>query len=572
MRFMSTIHRKILFGYILLIVVPLGAMAVFSYEHSATTVEDKAEQQFEVVSEMAALQFDQYFKDIENLSVNILQNSLLQQLLNQEMIPAEEWTTREIQLDNEAKQFLNGIYKLKPGISSILIYGFNGQHYYYHPTRRWDENVDGTKAIWYEQTIELNGRWRLSGKRNEQQLFTTLDPNSEEVVTFSRMINDLNTFEPLGVLSINVQLKTLEQLAGITQKQSGLIILDEQGKPIVTSMDKEKDMLNSEVLEVSTLSPFTGWTSVYFTSKEELFKETRQVRDFFIIITLMLLVVALASAGLISTGIVRPIRNLREQMKKVSAGNFSVQLRPAQADEVGELTVGFNRMVKRIKRLIEEIKNKEEQRRITELDAMQARINPHFMYNTLNGIRWVAMMDGNEKVTSMITSLVHLLRFSSKNKEPVVSIQNEIELLQHYVKLMKMRNDQFDLDLEVQPGMAENLVIPFILQPIVENSIFHGIIPSERRGRIRVKLRTENDDFNIVVVEDNGVGMNKELIDSLFQAESARAEDSLSKVGFKNVYDRLKLQFGEKTLMEIESEEGVGTRVVIQWPVLKSML
>jgi two-component system sensor histidine kinase YesM len=565
----STIKQKIFLSYVALLVFPLLLIATFTYFKSVTIIEDKSVRQFNTVSTLASQQFDEYFRDIENLSINILQNSLLQKNLKQPYIPPSEWTTRQIENENEIRLFLNGIYRLKPGISSIMIYGFNDVDYYYHPTRRWDDSVDGSMEEWYRKSIEMNGVWTLSGKREERQLFNTLDPNPEEVVTFSRLIKDLDSFQPLGVMVINVKIEKLEGLATTNDSSSQFIIVDQEDTSIVGSDLDEIRVGEEDLLKVSTFSPYTKWTAVYITSKDALYRESKQIRNFVMGITVILLVVALLLAHSISAGIVKPLRNLREKMKDVAKGEFNSKLPYPNRDEVGELTHGFNRMVERVKELVVEIRNQEQQKMEIELNAMQARINPHFMYNTLNGIRWVAMMDGNQRVTDLITSFVYLLQSSAKNKDPLVSVKNELELIRHYVELMKMRNDQFDFYLNVEDEMMDHLIIPFILQPIVENAIFHGIIPSKERGIIHVDLRVIKD-YNVAIVKDNGIGMNEETLKGLFVSKASSGDqENLNKIGIQNVYDRLKLQFQMHSDLQVMSELGEGTEVIIQWPIIQ---
>jgi two-component system sensor histidine kinase YesM len=189
------------------------------------------------------------------------------------------------------------------------------------------------------------------------------------------------------------------------------------------------------------------------------------------------------------------------------------------------------------------------------------------MYNTLNGIRWVAMMEGNKRVMEMITSFVYLLKFSAQNKDRLISIRTELEILDHYVKLMKMRNDQFEFAVDLADlSLNDCCIIPFLLQPIVENAIFHGIIPLKSTGKIEVLIRRE-EGFVTTIVRDNGVGMNKAAARSLLIGDAASSEKGgFSKIGLSNVRDRLKLQFGSMVEMSVDSEEGGGTEIVLRWP------
>lgn len=565
-----TIKNKILLSYVMLLIVPLSAITLIYYVKSKNIIEEKSIEQFHTVSELANQQFDQYFTDIENLSMNVLKSTTVQKHLREPLAPYGEWTQEDFQREIEMKRFLRGIYELKPGISSIILYGYNGQNYYYHPINRWDNGYDGWRESWVRETVEKEGAWVLSGKREEKQLYPQYNFPPEQVVTFSRLIKDLKSFSPLGVLAINVDISTLEQLAGVNTGDNQLIIYDQKGRLVVSSEGLNKDVQEGELLQVSETSPFTNWTSTYYASKEDLIKESKQMRNVAIVVTVALFLMASLLAHFIASGIVKPLRQLRINMKAVEKGEFSLKIDPAvrKNDEVGQLTQSFHQMVAQIDSLVEAIRKQEKQKRMTELSALQARINPHFMYNTLNGMRWVAMMEGNQRLADLITSFVYLLKFSAKNQDDWITLEKELQLLKYYVALMKMRHEQFDIRLEVEEGMEEHLVVPFLLQPIVENAIFHGLIPANRKGWIDVRMYTR-DGKNEAVIRDNGVGMSEEKVEALFSPlGKVTREDQLNKIGLRNVHDRLRLQFGTETHLTVESTPGEGTVVYVIWPIV----
>lgn len=342
----NTIKNKILFSYVLLLIIPLSLVAMVNYIKSANILEEKAVEQFDTVSQLANQQFDQFFIDIDNLSKNIFQSSVVQRHLTQPFVPSNEYYRGEV----EISAFLKRICDLKPDISSIVIYGSNNRNYYYHPKRRWNSSYDGTQEQWYQEAVAKDGAWVLSGPREDRQLYNKFDKRPEQVVTFSRVIKNLKTLDPIGVLAINVEIETLEHLTGVDTGENNLVILDKEGKPVVASEELSKWENRDELLQVSTVSPVTGWTSTYFADKTELVKESKHIRNFMIGLTVLLLVMALFLANYISSGIVKPLSRLKLKMKDVEKGNFnSWQAVPvSQRDEVGELTQGFNHMVEQI--------------------------------------------------------------------------------------------------------------------------------------------------------------------------------------------------------------------------------
>lgn len=566
-----TIKNKIFLSYVLLLIVPLLVITLITYWKSKDMIEKKSIDQFYTVSQLANRQFDQYFLEIDNLSMNIFQGKIVQKKLSQPFHSYHERTKDDFEQEKEMTNFLRGIYKLKPGISSILIYGYNGRNYYYHPKRSWNMAYDGTREPWFRNTVAKDGAWVLSGRRDEKQLYNKFDRRPEEVVTFSRVIKNLQTLEPIGVLAINVKIETLESLAGVNTGANKLIIYDQDGKPVVASIGLHPRLRGKEFLQVSSVSSFTRWKSAYYASKEDLIKESKQVRNLMILVTVLLLIIASILAHFISSGIVKPLRRLKVKMKAAERGEFNIreETHSVRSDEIGELTQGFNHMLKQIEMLVEEIRKQERQKREAELSALQARINPHFMYNTLNGLRWAALMEGNHRIAGLITSFVYLLKFSAKNQDALITLHQELELLQHYVELMKMRNDQFEFRLQVDDRIKHHLIVPFLLQPIVENAIFHGIVPADRRGVIEVNVYS-HDEMNVAVIRDNGVGIEEEKVKALLlPVNQSKRGENFSKIGLSNVYDRLRLQFGSSAELKVKSSLNQGTEVRIVWPVIR---
>ncbi|ANE46551.1 hypothetical protein SY83_09980 [Paenibacillus swuensis] len=568
----QTIQNKILFSQIVLVIVPLSVVALLNYMQSSRVIEDKAVEQFYTISQLANQQLDQYIEEISKLADNITESPIISDRLRQGYVPYYKFTEKEIREENKVREFLIGMYKLKPGISSIRLYGDNGIQDYYHPELIWKTEMKVSEEEWYRKTREANGKWIISGIRQEKQFGTLFDKPSlhpEAVVTFSRLLKDRVTFKPVGMLAINLRIEQLESMFGAIDSNHQLLILDEHNKPIINSKEAVQTK-GKAYLKVSTKSPLTGWTSVYMASKADLFKESKHIRNLIIGFTALLTLLALVLAQFLARGIVKPLRVLRVKMKELAKGDFNIAIPPESQDEVGELTQRFNKMTGRMKDLVEEVRAQEAKRAEVELAALQARINPHFMYNTLNGIRSVAMMEGNKHVGELISSFVYLLQFSSKNKESFITVLKELELLRYYVELMKMRNDEFDFVLDVDPRMTEYLVFPFMFQPLVENAIFHGLGPSKRRGELVIQLRTDGA-MNTAAIRDNGIGMEPHILEGLLQppvAGDGEDEELFEKIGMLNVQDRLRLQFGSQAELKVSSVKGSGTEVRVSWPVL----
>lgn len=561
-----TIKQKIFWGYLILILIPLITITSIYYTSSVNIMENKAEQQLGLAGEAINEQYNTFFRDIDAISRDITGNDFVQETMGraEHSVIGEPYTS--VRLQNEMETYFTGICVRKPGIDSILIHGDNTLNYCFSLGYSWNKEYHAGQEEWYQEVLKADGHWVLTGIRSEKQLIQ-LGAAPPQVVTFARLVKDMITFKPLGVLQININTSYLFQLGLDSANNDGYIsIYDSQNHLVFSNRDDN----NKKVLVIETVSDVTGWKTVYYAPKDELLKEIRDMRTFMWMVTGILLLVGIVFAQLISHSIVNPLKKLHVQMKQVAAGNFTVSLEYAIQDEMGELIKEFNQMTEKVHTLVQQIHEKEEQRRKTEMDALQARINPHFIYNTLNGIRLTAMMHKEDEIAKQLTDFVYLLKAASYYDNGVSTIDKDLQIMEAYYALMKYRYDNFTLTVYGAEEVKEYQIVPFILQPIVENAIFHGIAALNRPGKIEISFRKEEGKL-IAEIMDDGVGMDEKKLQEL-TAGQPDTGNNFNHIGMQNVYDRLHLYFGEEASMTIESKEGFGTRVILKWPARKRNL
>ena len=229
--------------------------------------------------------------------------------------------------------------------------------------------------------------------------------------------------------------------------------------------------------------------------------------------------------------------------------------------EVQNLSSSFAHMVRKIQQLMATVRAEEVNLRKTELRALQAQINPHFLYNTLDSISWMCERGKNQEAVVMVNALAQLFRISISKGHELIPIRSEVQHAKSYLQIQSVRyKDQFSYRFEVDESCLDYLCNKITLQPIIENAIYHGINGLVDEGEIVIRIESQGDDI-LATVEDNGVGMEKEQIDAIF-----RRSDSKSGIGIKNVNDRLKIWFGEAYGITIESVPDEGTRVIVRMP------
>lgn len=270
-----------------------------------------------------------------------------------------------------------------------------------------------------------------------------------------------------------------------------------------------------------------------------------------------------------SASIVRPLDKVMEGIEQFQTGNLSVVLDETGDDEITRLAEHFNRMSKEISSLMEQEKNSEKQKRKLEIQALQAQINPHFLANTLNTVSYIAKLRREETIENLINAIIELLRDSMKNDDSLHLVEEEVALIKSYITIQDYRLlGKFSVDMKVEQDILPLLMPRFILQPVLENAIIHGIEPLNRRGVISLKGYRQGEEL-VFLITDNGTGMEKDKIQEILQERRNVERLRFSGMGIGNVDKRIKLLMGKEYGVTIKSEKNIFTSVMIRLPVME---
>ena len=362
----------------------------------------------------------------------------------------------------------------------------------------------------------------------------------------------------------------LEDLEGnlVYHPQQQLIYseLKQENTALTASLPDGPHVEGNTIYTVQTLAS-GNWRVVGVSSVQELITDgLQEVLRISVISALFILAAMLMLSVLLSQMLSKPIQNLVSAMRSFErdADNFSYE--PVMGvREVQNLSVSFEHMVRRIQKLMATVRSEEINLRKTELKALQAQINPHFLYNTLDSISWMCEQGKNAEAVLMVNALARLFRISISRGHELIPIRSEVQHAQSYLQIQSVRyKDQFSYEFDVEEGCLEYLCNKITLQPIIENAIYHGVNGLVDEGRIVIRVFSREDDI-FFTVEDNGVGMEPEQIEEIFR----RKPDGKSGIGIKNVNDRLKIWFGEKYGVTITSVPDEGTRVTVRMPKVR---
>lgn len=273
---------------------------------------------------------------------------------------------------------------------------------------------------------------------------------------------------------------------------------------------------------------------------------------------------------LVSNGMTRSIRDLKEKTSRVGKGDFTVHIVPSSNDEIGELCHSFNHMSDRIEELVEQAYREGKEKEKLKMTVLKAQVNPHFLYNSLGSIKCMAKMEGQDGIAQMTTALIDLLRASLGKTSEFQTVEQEVDYVRNYFLLQLFRyEDAFRVEYDIAEETKQLITLNFLLQPLAENALFHGIEISKGNGVIRVSSHLEDGKL-ILSVTDNGLGMTMEQIEGLF-AEKEKKYEGLNSIGVQNVHQRIQRYFGTQYGLSYTSSPGEGCRVDVVLPVFSNM-
>lgn len=448
-----------------------------------------------------------------------------------------------------------------------------------------DLNISGQQ--WYEQAINSSETSILTSSHVQH----VVKGERPWVITLSRGIRDFTgSGAKEGVFFIDLNYSAISGLCdqnSIGEKgyvfildQDGNIVYHPQQQQLYNELQTENIdlVMNTESETVRTgdgndgklytisRSEKTGWTVVGCMNQGELLRKSNQAQSIYVITALALVIISLLLSSIIARNITSPLQRLRDSMTKVQEGDFSAgDVEVISENEIGSLTRSFNVMTNRIQDLVEQNVHEQEEKRKSELKALQSQINPHFLYNTLDSIIWMAEGKKNEEVVLMTAALARLLRQSISNEDELVSIGQEIEYARSYLTIQKMRyKDKLEFQIEVEPTVKYIQIIKLVLQPIIENAIYHGLKYKESKGLLIVRGYVKGDNAVLEVI-DNGVGMEPETLAHIFERHKVNYHSN--GVGVYNVQKRLQLYYGSEYGITYQSVKGEGTTAIITIPM-----
>lgn len=590
---------SLFFTMLLLISSILG---YYSYDNSKKYVINRISSVNLTIVRQLSTDIHLLLKDIEEISTFLCISREVQSTLTK--YPKNQDT--DMLTSSSALNFTNYLFGGKEYLNSICIYGNNESPVYSYIQDGSTELYSLSEIknnIIYKRIKELNGKpfW-FSIKKGDNFYYHISKSNK---LSLGRIIKDSTFSNEAGLLFITINLEAISSLYKkiLQNNQEGLLIVDEEGTVIshygidIYSSLKENNFFTSEMeinssgnistiisdkeflLSYGTVQD-TNWKIFYAFPMSSITKEISSVKSLTYLLILLCLFLSLSITLFITHWLTFPIQKLLNSMTKFQNGNFDEKVNFKYNDEIGKLGNGYNNMVAKIKDLInsiyileineKELKIKE---REAELNALQAQINPHFLYNTLDTIYWKAY-GGNEneiEISEMVYSLSKFFRLGLNRGKSFTTVAMEKELLENYLILQKIRyKEKLNYEIIIEDDIMEYKIPKLILQPFVENSIIHGLEGKDGDGMVITKGYLDNNYIHFSI-EDNGSGISDEKISTLLDLSSQDMDYSSSHGGYaiKNILERLRLIYDTNFSLRITRNSLAGTLVEIIIPVIK---
>lgn len=442
----------------------------------------------------------------------------------------------------------------------------------------------------YGQTAALRGAPYWFPLTEGNNVF--IQNNRKDKIGMTRVVRNVNNGSTIGFIFVGVNRETIlnQYLQNLFDKDHGIVILDQTGAPLLeagkpfydqggadwTKLRSSKSLSGAKVVEMhgeklllSYSKGDNGWEYFYAVPLSTLTKELNSIKLFVVLLIGAWLLMSIPIMLLLTSFLTAPIKNLLLSMRRFQNGQFDEKVEIKYGDEIGYLSQGYNNMVANIKSLVDDVYVLRLREQEAELKALQAQINPHFLYNMLDTIFWEAEAAGQDRISEMIVNLSRLFRLSLNRGKSFTSVAKERELLELYLSLQKMRfRDTLDYRIDIPRELDDFVMLKLILQPFVENAIVHGIERKRGGGRVQVSGARDGDDL-LFVIEDNGSGMGTEELAKLTEMRSesdVNVARETSGYAIRNVNERLKHYYKDRYRLSCDSKPGEGTRVEIRIP------
>ncbi len=578
-------QKKLLLSYISILIISFLLFSGILYFRFESTLKHQVIDSMVDATVQMKINLVQFAEQIENTLFNVSINAKIQQYLSNN---EKKETYQAIQESQEIVTEILGLYALSKATSGIYIFSEKQDLYPVYTQYNMSTSAGYNKQnavfrsneikneIWYRDTVNAEGKYLWIGPA-EDSIRGRSDISLNKAILNTKKIGEV-----LGIVRIFVPLQAFSNLLDkISVGINGYVFLEMDGKIINCTEDSICDGLSSDIFSgvksIQNLkinhenfivnienTDISNWRLINIMPEKAILERINFIRDIIFPAAIYISIVMILAVWFVSTRISRPISYMASVMEHYNSE--SVEHLPENLDgEVGGLYKSYNRLLDRIDGLISENEKSAEMQRRAELNALQAQINPHFLYNTLSSIANLAAFHNNKEIMTLSTALSDFFRMSLNKGQEKISLKKELEQVENYALIQQYRfKTKFSMEIDVPENFMDYEIIKLIIQPLVENSLIHGFSSLDYPGRIEISANEDGKFFRIFV-RDNGIGEDIEYINGILSGEYINESNSNSGYGIRNVNERIKLCFGsDSELSYIENRGQSGITAIIK--------
>ena len=580
----KSIKIRLVTAFVVTSIIPILLVNIVYYYNTSKLVRHNAESMTRANLEQTKVSLDVWLDSYEDILFQVYTDDYIVELVD-EINAGEDVANNRKKL----RKTLRGLFYTKDYVKSIAIITESGELAFYDQL-----TASTTHTSWLDSMpLSQNELYEEINSDNKTHLFST----GKKVVFGSnscylfhighRIIDYRDVPKKCGIVVVSIDVKLLEEVCSVPTESgmnfivdgSGYLVScfnsDEVGKPIVSERAAEEEkktayrqiaeetgMLgNGELSIYSVYDEKTGWEIIRATNQDELVKglhRQQKMLGFTILLSLLAVLLIMVSQVTRMTG---SIKRVVETMRKAGKGDLAVRVKPdkIRPTEIEMIAEEFNSMMDKLKNSVEKQKN-------AEIAALEAQFNPHFLYNTLDTINWMAIDKDEYEISNMIATLARILRYGISDSNGIVRIKDEVDWLKQYIFLQQMKlKNSFHCSINVEPEIMGIFIHKLLLQPFVENAILHGFEGVDRTHSLYMDMKREQD-FIKIEIKDNGCGIPSEIVQEM-NAGVFRQTDDRNHIGMENAITRIRMYYGERAKVVVESQPGQGTSVQIWIPV-----
>ena len=570
-------HKGIQFviaaSFTLVAILGMGFICVFLYQGYGSAAEDMVLSNSKQVIDQVEINLNTYLRNMMRISDAVYYNVIKNTDLDEESMSQEMNLLYEVYRDN---------------LVGLACFTDTGELISSVPMGNLKENVDVTKQSWFVDAQDKMENLHFSDL-HVQNIFENSTNRYYWVISLSRGVELTNSGKMSeGILLVDMDFSGIRQLfAKVNSQNMGYVyLMDSDGKIIYhprqnlifSNMIQEnneiaktyEDGAHRETFEgedrmvaVKTVG-YTGWKIVSVMPMEKFLGDFSRTRTMAVMIIIVAILVMIFANQFVAVRVAKPLRNLEDSLTGIGMDR-EPQIYIGGPPEIQHLGETIRSMVEQLRQLTDDIVREQEEKRKSELDALQSQINPHFLYNTLDSIMWMIEAEKYDDAISMVQALSRLFRISLSKGKNIITVGEELQHAKNYLDIQKYRyKNKFTSYFEIEEGIEKYKTIKLIIQPLIENAIYYGMEYMDGDGEIYVRAYTKEEDL-FIEVEDNGLGMQKAQVESLL-TDGTRIRSKGSGIGIRNVHQRIQLYFGTEYGLEILSEPDEGTMVRIHLP------